>query len=144
MAEKSLKSEFIADERAAMRERAKELKANATRAEADADVRAKFAEMTEPDRSIGEKLYEIVTSVAPHLDPKTYYGMPGWARDGKVVVFFQGSAKFKTRYATLGFSDSAPLDEGPMWPSSYAIVELTPAVEKTLGELIVKAAGHAR
>jgi len=144
MAEKSSKSGFTADERAAMRERAKELKANATRAEADADVRAKFAEMTEPDRSIGEKLYEIVTSVAPHLDPKTYYGMPGWARGGKVVVFFQGSAKFKTRYATLGFSDSAPLDEGPMWPSSYAIVELTPAVEKTLGELIVKAAGPAQ
>ena len=124
-----------------MRERAKELKAAKAGAEAEADLLAKIAEMPEADRTIAEKLHQIVRTTAPDLQPRTWYGMPAYARDGKVVCFFQGSAKFKTRYATFGFSDRAKLDDGDLWPTSYAIPRMTPAVEQRITELVRTAAG---
>jgi len=139
---------FSAEERAAMKERARELKAQggnakgAARREKDtAAVLAAIAEMPDDDRVIAERIHEIVTEHAPELDPKTWYGMPGWAKDGKVVVFFQGAAKFTTRYATLGFSEDALLDDGTLWPTAYGITAITPANEKIIADLIEKAVG---
>jgi hypothetical protein len=134
---------FTAEERAAMKERAQELKAAARADKAKADgesaVLAKLAEMPERDRAMGRRLHAIVTSSAPALAPKTWYGMPAYAKDGKVVCFFQSAQKFKTRYATFGFSDTANLDEGAMWPVAFALKELTAADEARIGALVKKA-----
>ena len=134
---------FSDEERALMKERAKELKAEArakkTKADGESDVLAKIAEMPEPDRAMAMRLHEIIKESAPDLAPKTWYSMPAYARDGKVVCFFQSGQKFKTRYATLGFSDEANLDEGAMWPTTYALMELTPAVEAKVVALVKKA-----
>lgn len=139
---------FTAEERAAMKERAKELKTTGRRkgkgkgsAEDDVnDVLEKIAEMPETDRVIAETLHAIVAAHAPGLLPKTWYGMPGYAKDGKVVVFFQGAAKFKTRYATLGFNDGAAIDDGTMWPTAFALTQLTADDEARIAALITKAA----
>jgi len=130
---------FTAEERAAMRERAKELKAAAGKADGEADVLAKIAEMPEPDRAMAEQVHAIVKASAPALSPRTWYGMPAYAIDGKVVCFFQSSQKFKTRYATLGFSDTAKLDEGAMWPTAFALKKLTIAEEARIRALVKKA-----
>ena len=131
---------FTADEKAAMKERARELKAAATKVDGLNDLLAKIAEMPEPDRTIATRLHAIVTSSAPALSPKTWYGQPAYAdQDGKVVCFFQSSAKFNTRYATLGFSDVAKLDDGVMWSTSYALKGLTAAEEAKIAALIKKA-----
>src|SRR5215212_3373127 len=136
---------FTAEERAAMKERARELKAEARakkgKADGESDVLAKIAEMEEPDRAMAERLHEIVKDTAPALSPKTWYGMPAYARDGKVVCYFQSGQKFKTRYATLGFSDKANLDDGAMWPTAFALKELTAAEEATIAALVRKAVG---
>ncbi|KFF98652.1 DUF1801 domain-containing protein [Streptomyces europaeiscabiei] len=138
---------FTAEERAAMKEHAQELKASArrgprtARADGESDVLAKIAGMSDADRALAERLHEIVRSNAPDLSPKLWYGMPAYARDGKVVCFFQSAQKFKSRYATLGFSDQAQLDEGTLWPTTYALTELTAATEARIGELIRRAAG---
>ncbi len=124
---------FTDEERAAMKERAQELKAAARRgpradkADGESEVLAKIAEMAGPDRAMGERLHAVITAGAPALSPRLWYGMPAYARDGRVVCFFQDAQKFKTRYATLGFSDAANLDEGAMWPTTFALTELTPA-----------------
>ena len=135
---------FSDEEQAAMKERAKELKAEArtkkAKAEGESDVLAKIAEMPEPDRSMGMRIHKIVKTSAPVLSPKTWYGMPAYAKDGKVVCFYQSAQKFKTRYGTLGFSDAANLDEGDMWPSAFALMKLTAAVEAKIGALVKKAA----
>jgi uncharacterized protein YdhG (YjbR/CyaY superfamily) len=137
---------FSADERAAMREHAKELKAGAkrgkdtARADGEADIQAKLAEMTGSDRAIGEKLHEIITSTAPQLMPRLWYGMPAYAKDGKVMCFFKCAAKFKARYATLGFNDCASLDDGAIWPTEFAVTALTPEGEAQITALIKKAA----
>jgi len=134
---------FTDEERAAMKERGRELKAEARtskhKADGESDVLAKIAEMPRPERAIAERLHAIVKASAPALSPKTWYGMPAYARDGKVVCFFQSAGKFKSRYATLGFSDEANLDEGAMWPTSFALKELTPAEEARIGALVKKA-----
>ncbi|GAA0676517.1 DUF1801 domain-containing protein [Kitasatospora atroaurantiaca] len=136
---------FTDEERGAMKERARELKASARRspraakADPESEVLAKIAEMEEADRVLAERLHEIVKAGAPALSPKLWYGMPAYAKDGKVVCFFQSAQKFKSRYATLGFSDQAKLDEGTMWPTTYALAELTAADEARIGELIKKA-----
>jgi uncharacterized protein YdhG (YjbR/CyaY superfamily) len=130
---------FTAEERAAMRERAQELKAEAQRADGDRAVLAKIAEMQEPDRAMAERLHEIVKASAPALSPKTWYGMPAYAKDGKVVCFFQSAEKFDARYATLGFSDEANLDEGAMWPTSFALKELTDTEEAKISALVKRA-----
>jgi uncharacterized protein YdhG (YjbR/CyaY superfamily) len=128
---------FTAEERAAMKEHAKELKSRATGGEA---MRGAIAEMTPADRALAERIHAIVTENAPELLPKTWYGQPAWATAaGKVVCFFQAAAKFNTRYATLGFSEDAHLDDGTMWATSYAVLELTPADEATIRELIRRA-----
>lgn len=133
---------FTAEERAAMRERAKELKAEAQRADGERAVLAKIAEMQGPDRAMAERLHETVKANAPALSPKTWYGMPAYAdKDGKVVCFFQGAEKFGTRYATFSFSDKASLDEGAMWPTSFALKELTAAEEVRIGALVRRAVG---
>jgi uncharacterized protein YdhG (YjbR/CyaY superfamily) len=133
---------FTAEERAAMRERAKELKAEAQKADGESAVLAKIAEMPETDRAMAERLHEIVKASAPELSPKTWYGMPAYAnKDGKVVCFFQSAEKFNARYATFGFSDKANLDEGAMWPTSFALKELTAAAEARIGALVKRAAG---
>lgn len=136
---------FSAEERAAMRERARELKAeeraNKDRAAGESDLLAKIAEMPEPDRSMATRLHEIVTTVAPSLAPRTWYGSPAYAKDGQVVCFFQNAQKFNTRYATLGFSDKAALDDGVMWPTSYALKEITAEEEARITALVKKAAG---
>jgi uncharacterized protein YdhG (YjbR/CyaY superfamily) len=138
---------FTAEERAAMQERTRELKAasrrgpSAAKADGEADVLAKIAEMPEPDRAMAERLHAIVKASAPDLAPKTWYGMPAYARDAKVVCFFQSADKFKARYATLGFSDEAKLDEDAMWPTSFALTELTAEVEARIVALVKKAAG---
>ena len=135
---------FSDDERAAMQERAKELKAEARldkdRAAGESALLARIAEMSEPDRSMAEQVHAIVTANAPTLMPKTWYGMPAYARDGKVVCFFQDAAKFKARYATLGFNDAANLDDGAMWPTAFALLELTDTVEARIAELVKTAA----
>ena len=134
---------FSDEERAAMKERAQELKAQGRRGRSKADrereVLAKIAEMPEPDRSMAERLHALITAAAPALSPKTWYGMPAYARDGKVVCFFQSGHKFKARYATFGFSDNANLDEGAMWPTSFALKKLTAAEEKKIAALVKKA-----
>jgi uncharacterized protein YdhG (YjbR/CyaY superfamily) len=137
---------FTAEERAAMKERAKELKAearqNKKRAEGESALLVKIAEMAEPDRAMAQRLHEIVEASAPALSPKTWYGMPAYAdKEGKVVCFFQSAEKFGARYATLGFSDKANLDEGAMWPTSFALKELTAAEEAKIGALVKRAAG---
>jgi uncharacterized protein YdhG (YjbR/CyaY superfamily) len=130
---------FTAEERAAMRERAKELKAAQSKAEAESDVLAKIAEMPKADRDMAERLHALIKDSAPELSPRTWYGMPAYAKDGKVVCFFQSAEKFKSRYATIGFSDKANLDEGAMWPTSYALKQLTAADAARIGELVKKA-----
>jgi uncharacterized protein YdhG (YjbR/CyaY superfamily) len=131
---------FTAEERAAMRERAREQKAEAQRADGESDVLAKIAEMQEPDRAMAERLHEIVKASAPALSPKTWYGMPAYAnKDGKVVCFFQSAQKFNARYATFSFSDEANLDEGVMWPTSFALKELTATEEAKIGALVKRA-----
>jgi hypothetical protein len=135
----SAKKAFTAEERAAMKERAQELKAAAGRAEGESAVVAKIAAMAAPDRAIGKRLHAIVTASAPDLSPRLWYGMPAYAKDGKIVCFFQDAQKFKTRYPTLGFSDAANLDEGAMWPVAFALKELTGAEEKRITALVKKA-----
>jgi uncharacterized protein YdhG (YjbR/CyaY superfamily) len=134
---------FTDEERAAMKERARELKAEARtgkdRAAGEQDVLAKIAEMPEPDRGMAERLHALVKASAPGLAPKTWYGMPAYARDGKVVCFFQSGHKFKTRYATFGFTDAANLDDGAMWPTGFALQKLTAADEARIGALVKKA-----
>ena len=132
---------FTAEERAAMKERARELKAEALREDGERAVLAKIDEMPEPDQAMARRLHEIIRDAAPSLTPKTWYGMPAYAGDGKVVCFFQDAAKFKARYATLGFSDEAKLDDGAMWPTSFALAELTAAAEERIVELVKKAVG---
>jgi uncharacterized protein YdhG (YjbR/CyaY superfamily) len=132
------------DERAAMKDRAKELKAakrgkGGGKANGESDLLAKIAEMSGSDRTMAEQVHAIVTTSAPDLEPKTWYGMPAYARDGKVVCFFQSAAKFKARYATFGFNDDARLDDGTMWPTAFALTELTPDAEARIAELVKKA-----
>src|SRR5947207_8854524 len=136
---------FTDEERAAMKERVQELKAEARRgpsagkADGEADVLAKIAEMPKPDRAMAERLHAIIKASAPALSPRTWYGMPAYAKDGNVVCFFRSAQKFKTRYATLGFSDKANLDKGDMWPTDFALKELTAAEEKKIGALVKRA-----
>jgi len=134
---------FTDEERAAMKERARELKAearaNKKKAEGESDLLAKIAEMQEPDRAMAERLHAIVKASAPTLSPRTWYGMPAYAKDGKVVCFFQSAQKFKTRYATFGFSDKANLDEGAIWPVAFALKELTATEEARIIALVKKA-----
>jgi uncharacterized protein YdhG (YjbR/CyaY superfamily) len=134
---------FTDEEKGAMKERAKELKAEARaskdKAEGERDLLAKIAEMTDADRRLAEKIHAIVSANAPNLSPKTWYGQPAYAKDGKVVCFFQSAQKFNTRYATLGFSEDANLDDGTMWPTSFALTKLTAADEKRIGALVKKA-----
>jgi len=136
---------FTDDERAAMRERAQELKAAARRgpraakADGESAVLAKIAEMPAPDRAMGKRLHAIIKASAPALSPRLWYGMPAYAKDGKVVCFFQSAQKFNTRYATFGFSDKANLDKGAMWPTAFALTELTAADEARIGALVKKA-----
>lgn len=135
-------SGFTKEERAAMKERVHELKQQGGAkgaAKGEAEVLAKIAEMPDDDRVMAERLHALILEVAPDLAPKTWYGMPAYAKDGKVVCFFQGAAKFKTRYATLGFNDTAKLDDGNMWPSAYALKKLTAADVKTVAALVKKA-----
>lgn len=137
-------SRFTDEEQAAMKERAREVKAearaNKDRAEGENDLLAKIAEMPEPDRSMAERIHAIVKVSAPILSPKTWYGMPAYAKDGKVVCFFQSAQKFNTRYATLGFSDTAQIDDGDMWPVAFALKKLTASEEARISELVKKAA----
>ena len=137
---------FTAEERAAMKERAKEIKAEARRgsradkaAEDESAVLAKIAELPDGDRAMAERLHAVVKAGAPDLAPRLWYGMPAYAKDGKVLCFFQSADKFKSRYATFGFDDSANLDDGPMWPTSFALKELTPAAEARIAELVKRA-----
>lgn len=138
-------SGFSKEEKAAMKERALELKAEAraskSKADGENDVLAKIEEMEEPDRSMAKRLHAIIKTSAPTLSPRTWYGMPAYAKDDKVVCFFQSGKKFKTRYSTLGFSDSASLDEGKMWPASFALMELTAEVEAKIIGLVKRAVG---
>ena len=130
---------FTAEERAAITERAREVKAAAGKADGERDALASIAAMREPDRAMAKRLHSIVKASAPTLSPKTWYGMPAYAKDGKVVCFFQDATKFKTRYATFGFSDKANLDEGNMWPNAFALKGLTPAEETRIATLVKKA-----
>ena len=134
---------FTAEERAAMKARAQEMKAearaNRNRADGERDVLAAIASMKGPDRAMAERLHAIVTASAPDLWPKTWYGMPAYAKDGKVVCFFQSAQKFNARYASFGFNDTANLDEGAMWPTSFALKELTAAEEAKIGALVKRA-----
>ena len=129
---------FSAEERAAVRERAQELKAG--KAGGESVVLAKIAELPEPDRALAERLHAIIRDSAPDLTPRTWYGMPAYARDGKVVCFFQSGQKFKTRYATLGFSDKANLDDGDLWPTAFALKDLTPGAEAEIRAIVRRAA----
>ena len=134
---------FTDEERAAMKERAKELKAearaNKKKAEGESDLLAKIAEMPEPDRAMAERLHALIKANAPALSPKTWYGMPAYAKDGKVVCFFQSAQKFNSRYATFGFSDTANLDDGAMWPTSFALKEMTATEDARIGALVKRA-----
>jgi uncharacterized protein YdhG (YjbR/CyaY superfamily) len=134
---------FSTDEKAAMRERARELKAEAksrdAREEGERDLLAKIAEMPESDRVMAERIHAVVTAAAPELAPKTWYGMPAYAREGKLVCFFKSADKFKSRYATFGFEEDARLDDGNMWPTSWALTKVTPADEAKIAELVKKA-----
>lgn len=143
MSETKTAEGFTDEERAAMKERAQELKGSkrkgAGKADDESALLAKIAEMPEADRVLAERVHGVVTAEAPELSPKTWYGMPAYARDGKVVCFFQSAAKFKARYATLGFNDDANLDEGDMWPTTFALTAWTPAVEKKVSALVKRA-----
>jgi uncharacterized protein YdhG (YjbR/CyaY superfamily) len=130
---------FSAEERAAMKERAKELKAEAAKADGEKALLEKVAEMKGNDRAMAERLHAIITAAAPSLSPKTWYGMPAYAKDGKIVCFFQSAEKFSSRYATFGFSDEANIDRGAMWPTSWALKELTAAEEKKIASLVKQA-----
>ena len=134
---------FTAEERAAMKERAKELKAearaNKNKEEGESDVLTKIAEMPEADRVMAERIHAIVKSSAPELVPKTWYGMPAYAKDGKILCFFQAAEKFESRYATLGFNDPANLDDGAMWPTSFALTGVTAAEEARIAALVAQA-----
>ncbi len=136
---------FTAEERAAMKNRAQELKAearaNKSRADGESEVLAKIAEMPDRDRALAERLHALIKAIAPSLSPKTWYGMPAYAKGDKIVCFFQPAEKFKTRYATLGFSDNATLDDGAMWPTTFALKELTGAEEAKIADLVKKAVG---
>jgi len=136
----STKSGFTPEERAAMREHARELKAAKKSEDAEKAVLAAIDKMADEDREIALRLHEIVRAVAPGLAPKTFYGSPGWAKDGKVVLFFQDKSKFKTRYLTLGFQETAALDDGDFWPTSFAVAGWSPAVEKEITRLVERAA----
>ena len=137
---KTAKKGFTTEEKAAMKERAAELKAEARKADGESTLLAKVAEMKGKDRALAKRIHEIVKATAPSLVPKTWYGMPAWAnKDGKVVCYFQDAAKFKSRYATFGFSDQANIDAGAMWPTSFALTELTAADEKKIASLVKKA-----
>jgi uncharacterized protein YdhG (YjbR/CyaY superfamily) len=146
MAESRASKPFTDEERAAMRERAQEQKAakrrgsRAGKADGERDVLDKIAEMAEPDRTMAERLHALVKANAPGLSPRTWYGMPAYAKDGDVLCFFQPAQKFKSRYATLGFNDKANLDDGAMWPTAFALKELTDAEEARIGELLKRAA----
>jgi uncharacterized protein YdhG (YjbR/CyaY superfamily) len=143
MAEGKTATTFTDDEKAAMKERAREQKAAARRggkADGESDVLAKIAEMAEPDRTMAERVHALIKASAPSLSPRTYYGMPAYAKGGNVVCFFQSAQKFKTRYATIGFSDKANIDEGAMWPTSFALMELTDVEEARIADLVKKAA----
>lgn len=131
---------FTADERAAMKERAKELKVAASREEAENAVLEKIDEMPEPERSMARRLHEIIKTNAPDLAAKTWYGMPAYYKDGAVLCFYQSAQKFGSRYGTLGFNDKAKLDDGAMWPTAYALTELTDAIEADIAALVKKAA----
>jgi uncharacterized protein YdhG (YjbR/CyaY superfamily) len=138
----SPKKAFTDEERAAMKERARELKTSGSRADDENDLLAKIAQMPEPDRAMARRLHALIKASAPALLPKTWYGMPAWANaDGKVVCFFQNAQKFKTRYATFGFNDAARLDDGGMWPVAFALKQLTPAEESRIAALVKQAAG---
>jgi uncharacterized protein YdhG (YjbR/CyaY superfamily) len=130
---------FTAEERAAMKERAQELKAADDKAAGENALLAKIAEMPGPDRALAKRLHAIIKASAPALSPKTWYGMPAYAKDGKVVCYFQSAHKFKSRYATFGFNDTANLDEGAMWPTSFALTELTATEEAKISALVKKA-----
>lgn len=129
------------DERAAMKERARELKAEAQKADGEQALLEKIAELGEEDRAVAERIHAIVTAAAPGLAPRTWYGMPAYARDAEVICFLQPAGKFKTRYATLGFSDKARLDDGAMWPTTFALAELTPETEARIAALVQQAVG---
>jgi uncharacterized protein YdhG (YjbR/CyaY superfamily) len=131
---------FTAEERAAMKERARELRSSG-KGDGERDIKEKIAEMPKADRDMAKRIHELVRETAPELEPRTWYGMPAYAKDGKVLCFFQSAAKFKARYATFGFSDKANLDEGAMWPASYALKELTPTAEKRIAALVKQAVG---
>jgi uncharacterized protein YdhG (YjbR/CyaY superfamily) len=139
----STKKRFSAEERSAMQERAKELKAEskarASREDGERDLLAKIAEMPKSDREMAERLHAVITAAAPDLAPKTWYGMPAYARDGKLVCFFKAADKFKTRYATFGFEEDAHIDDGNMWPTSWALTKVTPADEIKIAALVKKA-----
>jgi len=128
---------FTDEERAAMKERVRELKAG--KSDGESEVLAKIAAMAEPDRALAKRLHAIIKASAPALSPTTWYGMPAYAKDGKVICFFQDARKFKSRYATLGFSDKANIDDGTMWPTSFALKELSAAAEARIGALVKKA-----
>jgi len=132
---------FTAAERAAIKDRAKEVRATGKKADGLNDLLAKVAEMEDADRVMAERLHVLVTDVAPELEPRTWYGMPAYAKDGKVLLFFKPAAKFKNRYSTLGFSDVAALDDGPMWPAEFALARLTHAAEKEITALVTRAIG---
>jgi uncharacterized protein YdhG (YjbR/CyaY superfamily) len=136
-------SGFTAEERAAMKERAKETKAarGGKKTDGTAEVLEKIAAMNDDDRALAQRVHEIITTAAPDLAPRTWYGMPAYAKDGKVLCFFQDAAKFKARYSTLGFQDTANLDDGAFWPTSFALTKITPAVEKQIVALVEKAIG---
>lgn len=135
------RANFSEEERAAMRERLAEIEAEARGGSLESAVLDKIASMPEPDRAMASRVHAIVRRVAPHLEPKLWYGMPAYAKAGKVVVFFQGAFRFKSRYATLGFSDEAALDEGQMWPVTYALASLGPAEEARIADLVRRAVG---
>jgi hypothetical protein len=130
---------FTDEERGAMKERVKETKAAADKADGESDVLAKIAEMSEPDRAMAKRLHALIKASAPAISPRTWYGMPAYAKDGDVICFFQPAQKFKTRYSTFGFSDKAHLDDGTMWPVAFALTKLTPADEARIGALVKKA-----
>lgn len=134
---------FSADERAAMKDRARELRAKRKPGDGEVEIAAKIAEMNEPDRSMAQRVHDIVRSVAPDLEPRTWYGMPAYAADGKVLCFFQPGEKFKARYATLGFNDVAALDDGAMWPTAFALTGIGEAEDARIRELVARAAAAA-
>ncbi len=130
---------FTAEEKAAMQDRVQEMKVAAQKADGESEVLAKIAALPASDRDMAKRLHAVIKASAPALSPKTWYGMPAYAKDGKIVCFFQSAQKFKTRYATLGFNDAARLDEGNMWPTAFALMKLTPADEARIGALVKKA-----